>query len=194
MQLTEQVFSVLIVSSSSKFNDSISKLLNSSVYQPIEYANSINLAQRKCIERFYDLVLINTPLTDDFGIKFAVDLSCKNSSACLLFVSGEVYASVHDKVCDYGVFAVSKPVSGIVFNQSLDWLKTTRQRLKRLEKKTVTLQEKMDEIKIINRAKWTLINSCNMSEEDAHRYIEKQAMDRCLTRKEIAENILKTYL
>ena len=32
-----------------------------------------------------------------------------------------------------------------------------------------------------------------MSEEEAHRYIEKQAMDRCTTRREIAESILRTY-
>jgi response regulator NasT len=32
-----------------------------------------------------------------------------------------------------------------------------------------------------------------MTESDAHRYIEKQAMDRCVTRREIAENILQTY-
>ena len=32
-----------------------------------------------------------------------------------------------------------------------------------------------------------------MSESQAHRYIEKQAMDLRVTKKEIAENILKTY-
>jgi response regulator NasT len=32
-----------------------------------------------------------------------------------------------------------------------------------------------------------------MTEGQAHRYIEKQAMDMRTPRKEIAENILKTY-
>ena len=33
-----------------------------------------------------------------------------------------------------------------------------------------------------------------MTEADAHRYIEKQAMDRRLSRRQVAENIIKTYL
>ena len=32
-----------------------------------------------------------------------------------------------------------------------------------------------------------------MTEAEAHRYIEKQAMDLRLSRKEVAENIIHTY-
>ena len=32
-----------------------------------------------------------------------------------------------------------------------------------------------------------------MTEADAHHYIEKQAMDRCISRREIALGIIKTY-
>lgn len=51
----------------------------------------------------------------------------------------------------------------------------------------------MKEIRLINRAKWILIEQLKMTESDAHRYIEKQAMDRCVTRTEIAETIIRTY-
>ncbi|MBR6411066.1 MAG: ANTAR domain-containing protein [Clostridia bacterium] len=32
-----------------------------------------------------------------------------------------------------------------------------------------------------------------MSEPDDHRYIEKQAMDRCISKKAVAEEIIRTY-
>ena len=51
----------------------------------------------------------------------------------------------------------------------------------------------MKEIRLVNRAKWLLIDRYNMSEEEAHKYIEKTAMDNCATRGEIAENIIRTY-
>ena len=51
----------------------------------------------------------------------------------------------------------------------------------------------MDEWKIVNRAKWLLIGKLGMSEADAHRYIEKLAMDTRQTRREIADGIIKTY-
>ncbi|MBP5238504.1 MAG: ANTAR domain-containing protein, partial [Clostridia bacterium] len=31
------------------------------------------------------------------------------------------------------------------------------------------------------------------TEPDAHRYIEKQAMDRCISKQSVAEEIIKTY-
>ena len=57
----------------------------------------------------------------------------------------------------------------------------------------MTLEEKMGEIRLVNRAKWLLISELKMSEPDAHHYIERQAMDCCVSKKEIAENIIKTY-
>ena len=62
-----------------------------------------------------------------------------------------------------------------------------------MQKKTLSIEEKMEQIRLVNRAKWLLIGELKMSEPDAHRYIEKQAMDRCVSRREIAENIIKTY-
>ena len=62
-----------------------------------------------------------------------------------------------------------------------------------MEQKTATLEEKMQEIRLVNHAKWVLIEQLKMTEEQAHKYIEKQAMDRCITRRAVAENILSTY-
>ena len=45
----------------------------------------------------------------------------------------------------------------------------------------------------VNRAKWLLISSLGMSEPEAHRYIEKQAMDRCVPKGVIADEIIRTY-
>ncbi|MBP5313669.1 MAG: ANTAR domain-containing protein, partial [Eggerthellaceae bacterium] len=70
----------------------------------------------------------------------------------------------------------------------------TKERLRTLEKKTMSVEEKMEEIRIINRAKWLLISELKMDEPQAHRYIEKQAMNRCISKKEVAEEIVKTYL
>ena len=51
----------------------------------------------------------------------------------------------------------------------------------------------MEDIRVVNKAKWFLIEQLKMTEQEAHRYIEKQAMDRCVTKRVIAENILPTY-
>ena len=62
-----------------------------------------------------------------------------------------------------------------------------------MEKKTASIEEKREEIRIVNRAKLLLIEQLKMTEKEAHRYIEKHAMDRCVTRRDIAEKIISIY-
>ena len=62
-----------------------------------------------------------------------------------------------------------------------------------LQSKNVQLQNKIDDIKLIDRAKCLLIQFLDVTEPEAHRFIEKQAMDKRITKKEIAEAILKKY-
>ena len=50
----------------------------------------------------------------------------------------------------------------------------------------------MQEIQLLNRAKWLLIEQRGMTEPEAHRFLEKQAMDRCVSKRTIAEELLET--
>lgn len=193
MPYKEYLYSVLLVSSSKTFNTSFSELLPPKDYSPVDIVGSINHARRKTAGRTYDLVIINAPLPDDFGRKFAIDVCSGKHTVSVLFVKSDLYEETYANVCDHGVLTLRKPTSLSLLNQALDWMRAICRRLDKFEKKTFTLEEKMAEIRMINRAKWALIEACRMSEADAHRYIEKQAMDRCVTRLEIAEGILKTY-
>lgn len=193
MSLKESVYSVLIVSSSERFNTSLTALLSPQNYVPVDIVSSISYARKKLSEKKYDLVIINAPLPDEFGRQFAIDACSDKSTVVMLFVKSEIYDEIYAKVREYGVLTLRRPTSVPVMKQALDWMRTISCRLEKIEQKTQTLEEKMAEIRIINRAKWALIDSCRMTEADAHRYIEKQAMDRCVTRRNIAETILQTY-
>ncbi len=193
MSLKEHVYSVLLVSSSDKFNSTMREMLPESDFTPVCTVGSIGEAQRTLTERTFDFVIINSPLPDDSGIKLAIDVCLGKTSVALLIVKTEVYDEIFYKVAGSGVLTLRKPMSAALLNQSFDWMKAICERLRSLQKKTVSLEDKMAEIRIVNRAKWALIESCKMTEADAHRYIEKQAMDRCVTRREIAEGILRTY-
>ena len=193
MDFKERAYSVLIVSAAEKFNTSMLELFPDFKYYPVQLETSISAAKRALIEREYDFIVINSPLPDDDGIRFAIDMCSGKNSVVLLLIRGELYNSVFGKVSPHGVYTLPKPTSKQVVNQALDWRESTRERLRRLEKKTISLEDKMQEIRIVNRAKWLLIAELKMTEADAHRYIEKQAMDRCIAKKEVAEAIIKTY-
>ena len=65
--------------------------------------------------------------------------------------------------------------------------------MRRYERSAQTVKQKIEEIRAVNRAKWLLIDVLKMTEADAHRYIEKQAMDRCVSKLEVAKGIINTY-
>ena len=189
----ERRYSVLAVSASLKFVETLRTLLPEGRYGPVTVLHDTAAARRALAENSYDLVLINTPLPDEFGTRLALD-ACESSSAgVLLLVKAEHCLDIEAQVSAHGVLTLAKPTSAQLFAQTLRLLCITRERLRGMEKKAVTLQEKMEEIRLVNRAKWLLIEELKMTEQEAHRYIEKQAMDRCVTRRAVAEQILSTY-
>ena len=193
MEFTERRYSVLLVSSSPKFNESMLALLPESRFYPVTAVSDVSSARRRLLESKYDKVIINAPLPDDFGTRLALYI-CENSGAgVLLLVKAEHYPDINGRVSPFGVLVLPKPASSQTVSQSLQLLCGTRERLRRMEQKTASIEEKMEEIRIITRAKLLLMEQLKMTEKEAHRYIEKQAMDRCVTRRKIAESILAIY-
>lgn len=190
MNLEESGYSVLVLSASDSFNTALCQLLPDTKFSPIRLEAGINAGKRALSEQSYDLIIINSPLPDDAGIRFAMDRSDLTPSVVLLVVRAELYAATYAKAVKHGVYLLPKPTAKAVVAQALDWMVATRERLKAMERKTISTEEKMQEIRIVNRAKWCLIEKQGMTEAEAHRLIEKQAMDRCLTKREIAEEIL----
>lgn len=193
MEFTERRYSVLLVSSSPKFNESMLALLPESRFYPVTAVSDVSGARRRLLESKYDIVIINAPLPDDFGTRLALNICDNSGTAVLLFVKAEHYPDINGRVSPFGVLALPKPTTSQAVSQSLQLLCGTRERLRRMEQKTASIEEKMEEIRIINRAKLLLMEQLKMTEKEAHRFIEKQAMDRCVTRITIAQSILSTY-
>ena len=193
MDLKEQVYSVLVVSASENFNNALSGLLPAFRYAPVRYVSGISAAKRILSERDFDFLILNSPLPDGSGTDLAIDFSSASGGIALLIVRSEMLEGIRSKVTPSGVFTLSKPLSIEMFSAALDWMASARERLRNSERKSLSFEEKMREIRLVNRAKWLLITELKMEEPQAHRYIEKQAMDRCVTRIEVAEEIINTY-
>ncbi len=188
MDDSRSTYSVLVVSAAAKFHTSLRELLPEDRYAPLCAASSVAEARRVLLERPFDIVIISAPLPDEFGTKLALHIIDKSSAGVLLLVKAEHYPDLSARLSPQGILLLQKPTSPPLLLQSLQLLCGTRERLRRMEQKTATIEEKMAEIRLVNRAKWQLIDQRGMTEQDAHRYIEKQAMDRCVTRRAVAED------
>ena len=185
-------YRVLVAGANDKLGESIAALLPKNEYEPPVFAASVGEIRRLALESTMDLVVLNTPLKDEFGTRLALDLADYNI-AVLLMVQGDVFDQVCYKVEDYGVLTLAKPVSRQSFYTAVKLLTAMRAKMLRMEKKNQALQEKMQDIRTINRAKWLLITNLQMTEDGAHYHIEKKAMNSRLSRREAAEEIIRTY-
>jgi len=189
----ERTYSVLIVTASDSFTNNVMPLLPMTDYWPVTTARSVGEARRRIAETAFDIVLINAPLPDDFGMRLAIDICTNSGAGVLLMVKNDLFNDIYAKVVNYGVITLSKPTNLQMVTQSLRILCATRERMRQMEAKQATVEEKIEEIRLVNHAKWLLIQCLSMTESEAHRYIEKQSMDERISKREVAENIIKTY-
>ena len=185
--------SALIVSHTEKSIMLLSDMLNSAACSSITVRNSCNDSRRLLIEQDFDLVIINAPLRDESGESLARNIAAKGISQVLLIVKKEHFDEVSSVTEGDGVLVIAKPVNPDMLWSALKLAGAAQNRLRRLQAENSKLSQKIDDIRIIDRAKCILISFLNITEQEAHRYIEKQAMDMRTTRRIVAEGILKTY-
>lgn len=92
-----------------------------------------------------------------------------------------------------GVMVVGKPLVKGMLVQAVNFAQVVKQRIITLQRENERLAGRLDAVKAVNKAKWVLVKYLNMSEEQAHKYIERQAMERRMSKGEVARRILKTY-
>jgi amidophosphoribosyltransferase len=106
-------------------------------------------------------------------------------------VANEHYDTI-SAICENdGVLTISKPINKAVLWSSLKLVRATGNMLARMHNENTKLKQKIEDISVIDRAKCILISYLNMNEQEAHRHIEKQAMDMRVSKRVIAEGILK---
>ena len=187
------VDNILVISSSLQGQSLLGDLIKTAGNAMPVFASSGNEARRILADHDFELLVINTPLSDEFGHELAVFSAQKSSAGIMLLVKNELADDVSAKVEDFGILVVSKPIGRPLFYQALKLIDASRKRLLGLQSENSRLQSKIEEIRLVDRAKCALIQYLDMTEPQAHRYIEKQAMDLRTTRRKIAQNILQTY-
>lgn len=181
--------SVLVVTKDQK----VSVLAGAMLIQPLfetTVTSNFNEARRMCAERVYNIVLVD--FSDGEGSDFAVDIS-DSTSTILLLCPNHLYEQVSYKVEPYGVLTVAVPFDQFYFYSMIKAAIAVQYKVQILSSQTIKLKEKMEEIRLVNRAKLLLMEKENMSEADAHHAIEKRAMDTGAKKTKAAEEIIKKY-
>ena len=190
MAAQKDLRSVLVVTGSDKIYDFMVDLLPQKEFYPVSRASSCGEARRLLVSQMYDILVINTPMPDDFGIDLALDFA-DYPMCIMLMVKDEIFEQVTYQVIDSGIVTISKPTTKPIVYSSMRLLSALSAKIKRFEKKNRTLEEKMADIRMINHAKWLIIDKKKMTEEEAHHMIERLAMERRITKRDAAREIIE---
>lgn len=190
--MLDRIFRVLLISSSKNFSASI---INALAHEPYEISviDTIQKAKRLVIEKDFDILIINAPVVDDFGIDFAIDEALRDISGILFFVNAKYEAEIYYKTYQYGILTLVKPTTYGILLQSLRLLSSSQMKKEMLFEKKADLKSRLEDIKIINTAKLLLIEHKQISEDEAHKYIERRAMDLRVSKIRIANEIIDEY-
>ena len=142
----------------------------------------------------FALILVDLPFTmDSHEMSFLLTMAEGSNALVLALVNQCDFDNVRDRMEHLGIITLKKPIQREISSQLLAIGKAWYYRSYSLHKKQEQLVDQIKEIKLVDRAKCLLIENEWIGEEEAHKRIERMAMDERVTRKCIAMRIINQY-
>lgn len=139
----------------------------------------------------FGLLIILADITNDKAIS-AAKSATNHPTATIIFVANEIKTSneyideARKDLLEIGATLLVKPLTKDAFRVALNAADMAHIRL-------CTLRQKLEDEKVISRAKLVLMEVLCMTEEQAHKHIEKESMNYGVTKVQTAYDILRTY-
>lgn len=188
------MLSILICCDRSESAALLTRFLKACGYYDSVIAVTKKDAQKKLALRSFALILVDLPFCKDtHELSFLLSLQEESSGLVMAFSKQSQYDAVRERVEKFGIFTLKKPLQQDVFQQFLAFAYAFHYRMGKLVQRQDRLVDKIKEIKLVDKAKCLLIENEWKTEEEAHKYIEKTAMNERVTRKVIALRIIAQY-
>lgn len=190
MERAEQGSSVLIAAAAEKIAVQIKGILPVG-FGKVSFQPSMTKLKQKLTEERFDIIIICTPLPD-YGLQSVMDLAAKYpASGILMLVDKDVYQQAVYRAGDSGIMMLARPLSAAGFTATVRLLGTMSRKMQSLYNENLKLQQKLSDERYISRAKGLLIEKEGMTEGEAHRYLEQQAMNASVTKREVAMKVIR---
>ena len=180
----------MIVSAGTSSNEYLSARLTELGYVRPVIVPSGTEARRRMLEGDFELVIVNAPLPDEFGHELCAAAADQTDAGVILLAKAAAIDQLMPRMNQEGVLVVGKPFSAALFLQAVHMAAASNHRLQRLRQENDRIQAKLAQLRLISRAKCLLIQYKQMTEAEAHRLIEKQAMDTRRSRGDVAQDII----
>lgn len=183
----------LIIAKSEKTLDCLSEILKEENYSETNTVFSAAEAKKIVACKDFDVVFIYAPLADEVGLNLSLYMATHTNSGVFIALNKDTITKAGDKLSINGVVALEKPITSEFIHHSILAFRAMKCRIDVMKRENQKLKVQIEDIKVVNRAKCVLMQCLSMTEEQAHKYLERQAMDMRISKKQIAEQVLNTY-
>ncbi|MDE6672979.1 MAG: ANTAR domain-containing protein [Ruminococcus sp.] len=169
---------VLIISGNKSASETLSGFIREAfgcevrTVETAEQAREFFDSQASC-----GLAVIYSPLADDSGISLAEYIIENTSSNCILIVRAETAEKISGRMGHMGIITIGRPFNKTFLWQTINTIEISMNRSYQLYEETVRLERMIDEIRLIDKAKFMLMQYRHMTEEEAHSFLEQYAMN-----------------
>ncbi|MBD5132058.1 MAG: ANTAR domain-containing protein [Clostridiales bacterium] len=150
-------------------------------------------ARRASLCRPFDLFVVYSGLIDEHGNELAISLAEVHDCGGIFIDDATRAEQIEADLNDCGIITLSRPVTKDGLVEAVRLISVANARVRALKLKNEALAAKLEDVKYVSRAKIVLMRAFGYTEDQAHKYIEKKAMETRTTRRKVAMDILKSY-
>ena len=185
---TKSPVRILVAEDEALIRMDLVEMLEEAGYHVIAQATNGEEAIALATEHQPDLAILDVKMPVLDGISAAEKII---SIAPVLMLTAFSQRELVDRARDAGVMAyVVKPFTIGDLVPAIDIAISRHTQMRSLAEEVADLHERLETRKIIDRAKGILMKALNLSEPEAFSWIQRAAMDRRLTMKEVAQAVI----
>lgn len=141
-----------------------------------------------------DILLCSLTGKGAMSIDDLLMLSGRNPHLQIILLTGkDAREQIAFRCRKYPVYVFSLPLRRQILEEVLRMNLFMSGRVLEKESELQRMRKKLKEVGIVTKAKCLLIQMRQMTEEEAHYYLEKRAMDEGLSKKEVAAAVIRLY-
>ena len=190
MKLTDRIGAILVIAAKPRIQSSVRSALTAK-YGRVLTAETVQEARRAVEREKIVLMVIFSPLKDEEEIPRLFDMADRRGIAAGYIVGREIYGETAYRLEGRNVFVVAYPLQMDQVLQLVSFLHQVQRRFWLVLSEQERLQRQVQDIQIACRVKCLLVEKREMTEEEAHHFIEQEAMNTGLSKREAALKILK---
>ena len=190
MKLTDRIGAILVIAAKPRIQSSVRSALTAK-YGRVLTAETVQEARRAVEREKIALMVIFSPLKDEEEIPRLFDMAERRGIAAGYIVGREIYGETAYRLEGRNVFVVAYPLQMDQVLQIVSFLYQVQKRFWLVLSEQERLQRQVQDLQIVCRVKCLLVEKREMTEEEAHHFIEQEAMNTGLSKREAALKILK---